>query len=841
MQMLDLGGNRWTVAPSCRVGNKLPTLRSIPATVPGCVHTDLMAAGVIDDPFFRDNELKLLWVGETDWVYTRTFTVSKALLAHDRAVLRCEGLDTLAKIEINGRTVGRTDNMFRAWEFDVARHLTAGVNELRITLASPVAEGARRDKARRLLAVGDDTKLVGSNHLRKEQCNFGWDWGPMCATSGIWRPIRLVAFNTARLGPVEARQRHAKNRVDLDITVSADVIKRSSLTAVVTLRDGKRVVAEEAVPLRKGRGRAAVTVKNPKLWWPNGMGGQHLYTLDVQLTDADGTQLDRKQQRIGLRTIKNVRKNDRWGQSFHFEVNGQSFFAKGGNWIPADQFANRVTPERYADLLTSCADANMNMLRVWGGGIYEDDAFYDLCDELGLMFWQDFMYACAAYPTDEPEFFENARLEAVENVQRLRHHPCIGFYCGNNEVEMCGLVKDDIPHRMTWAMYKPFFDKMLAGVVKKHHPGIDYIPSSQYSPTGDRRFSSNPACGDAHVWNVWHLKEPFEWYRTSLHRFCSEYGFQSFPEPRTLEAVTVPEDRNLTSRVMEHHQRSGIGNSLIAHYMLSWFRMPTGFENTVWLSQIQQGLAIKYAVEHWRRHMPRCMGSLYWQINDTWPGPTWSSIDYFGRWKALHYMARAFYSPLLVTGLEDMERKTVELHVSNTTAAAAVGKLQWTLTTAAGKTVDGGHSPLRAKANANTRITTLKLRDAAEQHGAGNLLLWLELIVKGKVVSRNLVLLVRPKHIELQDPKLKASVVRGRREGTYTVTLSAARPALWAWLELDGLDARFSDNFLSVRPGLPITINLTPSDETTLAEVRKHLTVRSLFDTYQERTDQLKR
>ncbi|MHC4985478.1 MAG: glycoside hydrolase family 2 protein [Planctomycetota bacterium] len=830
MRVLDLGGNQWTVTQK---GSD----ETLSATVPGCIHTDLMAAGVIDDPFFRDNELKLMWVGETDWVYRRSFKVTKSLFAHDRVLLQCDGLDTLAKIEINGRAVGRTDNMFRSWEFDVASHLTVGVNELRITFASPVAEGIRRDKARRLEAVGDDTKLVGSNHLRKEQCNFGWDWGPMCATSGIWRPIRLVAFNTARLDDVETRQTHATNRVDLDVRISADVVQRSSLTAVATLRLGRKVIAKETVPLRIGCGRTSMTVRDPKLWWPNGMGEQHLYTLDVQLTDADGKQLDSKQQRIGLRTIRNIRKNDRWGQSFHFEVNDQPFFAKGGNWIPADQFANRVTPQRYADLLGSCADANMNMLRVWGGGIYEDDAFYDLCDELGLMIWQDFMYACAAYPTDEPAFFENAKAEAVENVQRLRHHPCIAFYCGNNEVEMCGLVKDDIPFRMTWAMYKPFFDKMLAGVVKTHHPGIDYIPSSQFSPTGDRRNSSNPACGDAHVWNVWHLKEPFEWYRTSLHRFCSEYGFQSFPEPRTLETFTVPEDRNLTSRVMEHHQRSGIGNSLVAHYMLSWFRMPVGFENTVWLSQIQQGLAIKYAVEHWRRHMPRCMGSLYWQINDTWPGPTWSSLDYFGRWKALHYMARAFYAPLLVTGLEDLDKKTVELHVSNTSAAAATGTIQWTLTTAAGRTVLDGRSPVRAKANGNTRVTTLNLRDAADTHGPGNLLLWLQLIVGRKVISRNLVHLVRPKHIELQDPKLKAAVRRGRREGAYAVTVSAAQPALWTWLELEGLDARFSDNFLPIRPGLPITIELTPHQETTLTEVRKRLKVRSLFDTYQEYED----
>jgi beta-mannosidase len=825
MQTLNLTGDQWAVS-------KKGDGDSIPAVVPGCIHTDLMAAGVIDDPFYRDNELDLFWIGESDWVYSRSFDVTPKFLAHDRLLLQCDGLDTLATVKLNGKRLGRADNMFRRWEFDVAKHLRPGANTLTVTFTSPVNEGLRRNRAHRLDSVNDNN--LGGNHIRKEQCNFGWDWGPICPTVGIWRPIRLVAFNTARLSEIDTRQTHTRNRVDLSVDVTVETAGRTALSAVVTLRDGKTVISEDSVPLRRGRGRLAMMVKNPKLWWPNGMGDQPLYTLEVRLLDAEGNCIDTRSQRIGLRTIRCVQEDDQWGRSFYFEVNGQPFFAKGGNWIPADVFANRVTPERYADLLTSCADANMNMLRVWGGGIYEQDVFYDLCDELGLVIWQDFMYACAAYPTDEPEFFANGIAEAQENVKRLRHHPCIGFYCGNNEVEMCGLVKDDIPYRMLWKDYKAFFDKALAKVVRQLHPEISYIPSSQYSPTGDRRFSSNPACGDAHVWNVWHLKEPFEWYRTSLHRFCSEYGFQSFPEPRTLATIAEAEDLNLTSRVMEHHQRSGIGNSLIMHYMLSWFRMPVGFENTVWLSQIQQGLAIKYAVEHWRRHMPRCMGSLYWQINDTWQGPTWASLDYFGRWKALHYMARAFYNPLLVTGLEDLDKRTVELHVSNTSAEATQSTVQWTLTTAAGETVDSGKRPVRAKAGGNTRVTTLKLSEAADTHGPENLILWVELVVKGKVVSRNVVLLVRPKHIALETPKLKATVAKGKRAGTFAVTLSAAKPALWAWIALDDCDARYTDNFVCVRPGLPVTIEVTPAEDMTLTEVRKGLTVRSIFDTYQE-------
>jgi beta-mannosidase len=827
MQLLDLCGNQWAVV-------KKNANDPIPATVPGCIHTDLMAAGKLDDPFYRDNELDQFWVGEDDWVYTRTFDVPAALLKHDRVLLQCDGLDTLAEVRLNGKLLGRTDNMFRSWEFEVAKVLLAGKNELSVTFASAVKEGKRRNDANPLITVGDEHKVVGSNHIRKEQCNFGWDWGPRCPTAGIWRPLRLVAFSTARLDEVDARQTHKRNRVDLDVAVSADTTARAALTAAVTLRYGRTIVAEDTVALRRGRGAVALTVRDPKLWWPSGMGDQPLYTLEVKLLDAGGKTLDTRTRRLGLRTIRCVQEDDQWGRSFYFEVNGQSFFAKGGNWIPADVFANRVTPERYEDLLQSCVEANMNMLRVWGGGIYEQDVFYDLCDELGLVIWQDFMYACAAYPANEPEFVANAKIEAEENVRRLRHHACIGFYCGNNEVEMCGMVKDDIPERMLWKDYKMFFDRMHAQIIRRLHPEIDYIPSSQYSPTGDRRFSSNPACGDAHVWNVWHLKEPFEWYRTSLHRFCSEYGFQSFPEPRTLETIAKPEDLNLTSQVMEHHQRSGIGNSLIMHYMLSWFRMPVGFENTVWLSQIQQGLAIKYAVEHWRRHMPRCMGSLYWQINDTWPGPTWASLDYYGRWKALHYMARAFYAPLLITGLEDLEKNTVELHVSNTTAKAVEGKAQFAITTASGELIIGGDCDANAPANANKRVALLDLNELVATHPVEDLIVWIEFLVGRKVVSRNVVTLVRPKYIALQKPTIKTTVTKGRRAGTFKVTLSSNKPALWAWAELEGADARYSDNFLCLRPGLPITIDVTPREAMTLTEVRKRLRIRSIFDTYQE-------
>ena len=826
MRIIDLGG-QWTVRRASARG-------SIPAEVPGCIHSDLLAAGRIPDPFWRDNERKQMWIGEADWVYRRDFEVPAETLACRRVLLRCEGLDTLATVRINGHLAGRADNMFRTWEFDVRRLLRAGANSIEVRFASAVRYIQRRRRRRQMLEIGaGDHKLAGLSWIRKEQCNFGWDWGPICVTCGIWKPMRLVAFDAARLSDVQVLQDHSrKGRVGLTVRVAAETVGAAKLAARVVVERCGNVVAEAAVPLRRGRGSARLEVRRPELWWPAGMGDQPLYDVRVELLDGGGAAIDGWRRRVGLRTLRLVRRLDRWGESFRFEANGVPFFAKGANWIPPEVFVTRVTRQQQEYLLTSAVEAHMNMFRVWGGGIYESDAFYDLCDEMGICVWQEFGFACAAYPAFEPAFLDNVRAEAEDNVRRVRHHACLAMYCGNNELEQLRCADETgSGGRMTWADYKRLFDELLPGVVKRLDEQRDYWPSSEHSPCGDRNNSNNPDCGDGHLWGVWFGRKPFEWFRGQFHRFCSEFGFQSFPQPRTIEGFTLPQDRNVSSRIMELHQRSPIGNATIIEYMLSWFRMPAGFEQTVWLSQLQQGLAIRYAVEHWRRNMPRCMGALYWQLDDCWPAASWSSIDSRGRWKALHYMARRFNAPLLVSGVEDPARAAVDVHVTSDLLRPGDATLRWTVTTPAGRTVARGSRPVKLPANASRKVHTLRLGGPAQRHGLGGLLVWLELEAGGRVVSDALVTFVRPKHMDLPDADIGVKVA-ARRDGGFAVRLRARRPALWAWLELDGADAEYDDNFVCLRPGRGAEIVVRPHAAMLAAEFRDRLRVRSIVDTY---------
>jgi beta-mannosidase len=826
MEELGLNGS-WTLS---RAGEN----EAIPATAPGCVHLDLLANGLIPDPYFRDNELQVLWVGETDWIYRRTFEADAALLAHERVVLRCEGLDTVATLTLNGVVIGCADNMFRTWEYDVRGTLRAGENELVIAFRSPMQYVREKAAGQRFMpawGVGDH-KLDGGSWIRKEPCNFGWDWGPMLATCGIWRDIELLAYDTARLHDVRVLQEHAANgEVRLDVQVAVEHTSQAPLTAQIEVcNDGQAVVTQQ-IALAAESGSASLAIAAPQLWWPHGMGAQPLYQVRVILLDEGGQPLDERALRIGLRQLELVREPDQWGESFYFRCNGVPFFAKGANWIPEDVFAARLTRERYRARLEDARDANMNMLRVWGGGIYEDDAFYELCDELGLCVWQDFIFACATYPTFDATWMANVAVEAEQNVRRIRHHACLALWCGNNELEQ-GLVGDAWTRTtMSWEDYDKLFDQLLPEIVGRLDPQTAYWPCSPHSPVGPREDFNNPTCGDAHLWSVWHGQQPFEWYRGCTHRFNSEFGFQSFPEPRTVYGYTEPQDRNITSWVMEHHQRSGIGNTTIMKYLCDWFRLPRSFEMNLWLTQILQGMAIKYAVEHWRRGMPRGMGTLYWQLNDCWPVASWSSVDSLGRWKALHFMARRFFAPLLISGLEDWDTGRVEVHITSDLLQGVEGKVSWLLTNVAGERLAGDDLDVAVAANGDTLAATLELGNELAQYGARQLLLWLTLRVDGAVVSTNLVTFARPKHLELQAPGIRHEV-SANGDGSFGVTLTAEKPALWAWLGLRYVEARYSDAFFHLLPGQPITVTVTPLAPARLEEIRSQLEVHSLIDTY---------
>jgi len=595
----------------------------------------------------------------------------------------------------------------------------------------------------------------------------------------------------------------------------------------------KEVVYETKWEIAEKETSVSFEVPEPRLWWPNNMGPQNLYRV-VFTVENDAGLLDKVEKNIGLRTLKLITRPDQWGESFHFEVNSVPFFAKGANWIPADTFVTRITPEFYEKLLRDAAKAGMNMIRVWGGGIYESDIFYDLCDRLGLCVWQDFPFACSAYPAYDEEFMLNVEKEAEDNIKRIRHHACLALLCGNNEIEQIeNCITESIDEGgMTWDEYENLFDKLLPGVIKKHAPYISYWPSSPHTP-GNRRDYNNPDRGDAHLWGVWHERKPFEWYRQCLHRFVSEFGFQSFPSPGTVEEYTRPEDRNITSYIMEYHQRSHIGNDAIIQYMLSWFRLPSSFNMQLYLSQIQQGEAMRYAVEHWRRSIPRVMGALYWQLNDCWPGPSWSSIDYKGNWKALHYHAVKFFAPVLVSGVEDRKTGIVEIYLNNDFLQDVSGTVNWKLFNIDGDILANGEFTVTVKGNSVRKVNVLDLKRWLSEVGERNVMLYIKYTGNDGVESDNTVIFVPPKHLELKKPVFNVKIER-ENDNKFCISLSSRVPALWVWADVPEERVEYSDRFFHLMPGEEKHFSITTGKPCSIERINKELKLFSLFDTYQE-------
>ena len=805
---LNLGGP-WRVSQAGK--NKW-----IPAMVPGCIHTDLLAAGEIPDPFYRDNEKIVQWVTEADWIYQRTFDVPEEILKNDRVLLRCEGLDTAASVKINGTEIGRANNMFRLWEYDVKGTLHPGENVIEILFKSPLTYiKEHEDNA-------PNQWVKGRAWVRKEPCSFDWDWGPDLASCGIWKTISLETFNQGRIADVLVKQQLDNERLaTLDIKVDTETARPvpQTFTASITVLYEGKAVAQTTTSVSNGHGNAQLEIKHPKLWWPAGMGKQPLYEVHVELMDEQGNAIDSVSKRIGLRELKIVLpRND---NPLHFEVNGILFFSKGANWIPCDSFTSRITPEILRRYVTDAAAVNINTLRFWGGGYYEDDALFDACDEIGICVWLDCKFACAAYPAFDNDFMENVRQEIRDNVRRLRHHPSIAVWCGNNEISILNEAPEWRDNTMSTVDYDKLFKDLIGGEIQELAPQANYV-------------SGSPECGDTHYWEVWHGDKTFDAYRT-LTGFMSEFGYQSFPELKTIRSFTNEGDRaSVVTSVMKWHQRSGVGDvegnqemlNMIHHY----FNAPKDFETTLWLSQILQGYGIKIGAEYWRQTMPKSMGCVFWQYNDIWPGMSWSSVDYFARWKALHYLARKFYSPVLVSGLENAKGGTIDLFVTNDLMEPVRGKLTWKVTDLTGKVLahDSIRVDLPSRKSAN--VNRLDLHKQINQLGTGSFLTWLEFEVHGQIVSDNLVLFALPKEYKLLDPQLSTKL--DERPDGFLVTIASQNPALWVWLGLGDADARYSDNFFHLMPGAAQKILVQPWTPLSKGDFVRQLQVRSLFDTY---------
>ena len=784
MQACTLNGT-WQLSAGHR------SLESVDMQIPGTVLSGLLAAGKIKDPFYRTNEdatRALFW---KDYVFTRTFDVDEELLAQQHIVLVCEGLDTLAEISINGTFLAKTDNMHRTWKFQAKKLLHPGKNEIQIVFRSVLRfiEDYPYEAHKKINYIPCGS-MKGNQLLRKAHSMFGWDWGPQTIDAGIFRDIYLQGYSHARIEDIRIHQQHAKNvSVQTSITLSESVPGQK--LCVELSEDGADKPLQTKLCKTNADGVAAVdfVIENPKLWWPNDYGDQPLYIVRTTLLDEDGTSLESITRRIGLRTLTISQEKDEWGNEFAFCVNGVKIFTRGGNYIPDDCLYTRITEKKLDYILESCRRAHFNCVRVWGGGYYPSDAFYDLCDEKGLIVWQDLMYACNVYDVTDA-FAENCRQETYDNVRRLRHHASLGLWCGNNEIESAwdhwGDFQKETPYLR--ADYIRLFEEVLPKAVQEADGETFYWHSS---PSSGGCFDNPDDAnrGDTHYWDVWHGQKPFTDYRKYFFRFCSEFGFQSFPCAKTVNSFTLEDDRNIFSRVMESHQKNDAANGKMLYYLSENLRYPKDLTHLLYASQVLQGMAIKYGVDHWRRNRGRCMGTLYWQINDDWPAPSWSSIDYFGRWKALHYMAQKFYAPHAVS--MTLEDHRCHVYFSNESFETTEYSLTLSIRDLSGNVLETyetkGNSP------AFSAIETAVVDICSWEDQKDDVFLEAVIHTKDQKVLKDVETLVPYKYLNLKNPVI--STEAEETNDAFILHISSDCFAPFVALDFDDADVIFSDNF----------------------------------------------
>lgn len=798
---IDLSGE-WRLSGSNEAGAAV----ECPVTVPGGVHHALYKAGKIPDPYWGANETNVLWVGQHDWTVSRTFDVDAALLSAPSLILQLDEVDTFAKILVNGASVGETSNRFRRWEFDVKPYLKPGKNTIegRFKSAWRTAE-AKAAGSGRQYPIYRNGIVEAINYIRKPQCHGGWDWGITQMTAGFCGGVKIVATDDFRIDGIYSDQRFNSDYSRCDLTVFADITAADGVKSTVT---------------------NCFAIDNPRLWWPNGMGEQvfHEVTLDVK-----GRKIKK---RIGLRKIELVNRKDVDPETgnpalgFAFRVNGREFFAKGANWIPCDAFENRQLPSRYRDLLESAAAANMNMIRVWGGGQYEKEVLYDLCDELGLLVWQDFMFACGNYPGGE--LLDDIRAEAEHQVRRLRGRTCLALWCGDNECRATWhgswpCVKSDTNH-----YHRLYLDRiaLLRQTVARLDPSRTFWPGSPANgPDDDMTGASDTVSGDIHYWGVWHGGQPFRSFGEVSPRFCSEFGFQSYPSKETCLSFCRKEDLRLDSPIFNHHQKNQGGNVRIRETMRRYFRDPADFDELLYLSQVQQAIAIKTAVELWRSRMPWCMGTLYWQLNDNWPVSSWSSIEYGGKWKHLHYHAKRFFAGVVVLPTENPwnERKYA-LAVANDTAQDVTAEL-----TVEPWAFDGKAPRTDAPADQSLRKTLTVPSGGIKRLGYR----WGD---AGFYVIRfgdaeNVWFSAPFKDCALASAKVSVSAVREKHlsgRNVFEMDVSTDCPAFFVWLNATGVRGEFSDNSFTILPGRPRTLVFIPKEPVSKEAFARALSVRHL-------------
>ncbi|WP_199614159.1 beta-mannosidase [Paenibacillus alkalitolerans] len=823
----------------------------LPAKVPGCVHTDLLRNVKISHPFYGTNERGLQWIDKQDWEYESVFDVDEQTFSQSNVEIVFDGLDTYADVYLNGHHVLSADNMFRTWKADVKDKLQRRNNTLKVRFRSPIQEDLPKlEKLDYALPASNDQSETGglgdkrvSIFARKAPYHYGWDWGPRFVTSGIWREARLEGWSGVRITDVYIHQKSVTKQ-SAQLTAVIEIEADNGWEGLLRLStDGRQW--EKKVRLAAGTNKIELDaeIEQPKLWWSRGLGEQHLYEFTASLRVGNETAAQ-KSVKTGLRSIKLVREKDEHGTSFYFELNGIPVFAKGANHIPNDSFVTEVTYERYRHEIESAVRSNMNMLRIWGGGIYENKEFYELCDEYGILVWQDFMFACSMYPGDE-HFLENVRIEAEENVKRLRNHPCIALWCGNNEIDTAwshyneeagwGWKKQYTPEQREkiWADYEAIFHRILPDAVSKNDPTADYWPSSPMQAlTGDinQHAGNQTTSGDIHYWGVWHAVEPFENYNIYLGRFMSEYGFQSFPEEKTVRSYAEQSEMELLSEVMLCHQRHPSGNRLIKKYMDMYLKEPKDFPSFLYMSQVLQAEAMKTAIEAHRRRKPFCMGTLYWQMNDCWPVASWSSMDYYGRWKAIQYYAKASFRDVMVS-FDGTNEGRIDIHIVSDSLAPVDGKLHLKLFDFKGSLLQEQTYTVQIKANTAEKVVSLQTEQLLDGCDPNSVVLLALLEQAGEIVESKEHYFVSSKDIKLLTPAITVSEEAGSDSTRFTLETDVLAKQVWISAEVEGI---FTDNYFDLIPGIPKTVQfLSRQDGGNAGFVPSSpgkLTVRSMAD-----------
>ncbi len=789
--------------------------KAYPAQVPGTVHTDLLRNKLIPDPFYGTNEARLQWIGKTDWWYKARFRLPDSILEQKHIELVFKGLDTYAVVRLNGHLIIKADNMFRTWKADITQWVSRKENILTILFRSPLEVNKKRFKEQPypLPADNDRSKIKVSVFTRKAAYQFGWDWGPRFVTCGVWRPVDVVAWNDEKINDFSLKtQKITKTNARLNAQV--EVLADQDENITLRLFAEKYLLEKKSFSLHKGINRLSIPfhVRHPHLWWTNGLGKPYLYRFSVDMV-KNGKRVDKKSLRYGIRSLQIVQKPDSAGSSFYVKLNGVPVFMKGANYIPQDNFLPRVSREKYREVIHTAKRLHMNMLRVWGGGIYENDEFYNLCDENGILVWQDFMFACSFYPGDSA-FLNNVKQEAIDNVKRLRNHPCLALWCGNNEVRVAwdrwGYQKkyhySPADSAKIFHDYLKLFHQLLPGIIHQYDSGRFYWPSSPNSaPKG---WAQEALTGDMHYWGVWWGRQPFSAYEKYVGRFMSEYGFQSLPDYSTIAAFAPDTSRYLVSPVMRAHNKHPAGYEIIRQYMKRDFRVPKNFKRYIVVSQLLQAEGMKTAIEAHRRARPWCMGSLYWQLDDCWPVVSWSGMDYYGRWKAFQYRLQKLFAPVLVSPV--YEQKHLKVYLVSDRLQEGRARMKIVLEDFYGKKFWQKTLHVSVPANTSRLIYSKPFEKILQHYDKNKIFLHVEVVQDDSLLAENNLFFAPPKALVLPKPKIKYTL--HKIHGQTFLLLSAPVFVKYVALLYPDDTGIFSDNYFSMSPGQVKTVRIDLKD-----------------------------